>query len=87
MTQESSLLLPAVQKRGYVDLKEMAWADTLSWYYGTTLPKDSTRNLPCSWAETDPATFLIRGKTYLDDHKKVPYLYINILIFRTHEMH
>ncbi|XP_057480703.1 protein ENHANCED DISEASE RESISTANCE 2-like isoform X1 [Actinidia eriantha] len=61
----------AVQKRGYVDLKEMAWADTLSWYYGTTLPKDPTCNLPCSWAETDPATFLIRGKTYLDDHKKI----------------
>ncbi|XP_057483585.1 protein ENHANCED DISEASE RESISTANCE 2-like isoform X2 [Actinidia eriantha] len=61
----------AVQKRGYIDLKEMAWADTLSWYYGTTLPKDPTCNLPCSWTETDPTTFLIRGKTYLDDHKKI----------------
>ncbi|CAK9165191.1 unnamed protein product [Ilex paraguariensis] len=61
----------AVHKRGYVDLQEMARADGLSCNYGTTLPKDPTWNLPCSWIAADPSTFLIRGKTYLEDHKKI----------------
>nr|AAD20693.1 unknown protein [Arabidopsis thaliana] len=39
--------------------------------YGTTLPTDPSCDLPCSWTTTDPSTFLIRGKTYLDDQKKV----------------
>ncbi|CAB4282774.1 unnamed protein product [Prunus armeniaca] len=34
----------AVQKRGYVDLQEMAREDSMSCYYGSTLPKDSTYN-------------------------------------------
>ncbi|KAK4356374.1 hypothetical protein RND71_025345 [Anisodus tanguticus] len=61
----------AVQKKGYVDLHEMAKEDTSSCHYGSTLPKDSTCNLPCSYTETDPSTFLIRGETYLDDRKKI----------------
>ncbi|KAK4441186.1 protein ENHANCED DISEASE RESISTANCE 2 [Sesamum alatum] len=61
----------AVQKKGYVDLHEMAREDSLSCKYGCTLPKDPTCNLLCSWTETDPSTFLIRGKTYLDDRKKI----------------
>ncbi|XP_027085882.1 protein ENHANCED DISEASE RESISTANCE 2 isoform X1 [Coffea eugenioides] len=61
----------AVQKRGYVDLQEMAREDSMSCNYGFTLPKDQTCNLLSSWTETDPSTFLIRGKTYLDDHKKI----------------
>ncbi|KAL0436908.1 UNVERIFIED_CONTAM: protein ENHANCED DISEASE RESISTANCE 2 [Sesamum radiatum] len=60
-----------VQKKGYVDLHEMAREDSLSCKYGCTLPKDPTCNLLCSWTETDPSTFLIRGKTYLDDRKKI----------------
>ncbi|KAL2239835.1 UNVERIFIED_CONTAM: Protein ENHANCED DISEASE RESISTANCE 2-like protein [Sesamum indicum] len=60
-----------VQKKGYVDLHEMAREDSLSCKYGCTLPKDPTCNLLCSWTETDPSTFLIRGKTYLDDRKKL----------------
>ncbi|KZV39761.1 protein ENHANCED DISEASE RESISTANCE 2-like [Dorcoceras hygrometricum] len=61
----------AVQKKGYADLHEMSREDSLSCNYGSTLPKDSACNLLCSWTETDPSTFLIRGKTYLDDRKKI----------------
>ncbi|XP_031113088.1 protein ENHANCED DISEASE RESISTANCE 2-like isoform X1 [Ipomoea triloba] len=61
----------AVQKRGYVDLHEMAREDCSSCNYGSTLPKDPLCNLLCSWTQTDPSTFLIRGETYLDDRKKI----------------
>ncbi|XP_057781814.1 protein ENHANCED DISEASE RESISTANCE 2-like isoform X3 [Salvia miltiorrhiza] len=61
----------AVQKKGYVDLHDMAREDSLSCKYGYTLPKDPTCNLLCSWTATDPSTYLIRGKTYLDDRKKI----------------
>lgn len=61
----------AVQKKGYVDLQEAAWEDTLSYHYGATLPKDSSCNLPCTWAAADPSTFLIRGDRYLQDHQKI----------------
>ncbi|XP_051120733.1 protein ENHANCED DISEASE RESISTANCE 2-like [Andrographis paniculata] len=61
----------AVQKKGYVDLHDMSREDSLSCRYGYTLPKDTTCNLLCSWTQTDPSTFLIRGKTYLDDRKKI----------------
>uniref|UniRef100_M1C950 Pleckstrin homology (PH) domain-containing protein / lipid-binding START domain-containing protein n=1 Tax=Solanum tuberosum TaxID=4113 RepID=M1C950_SOLTU len=61
----------AVHKRGYVDLHEKAKEDALLCHYGSTLPKDPTFNLPCSWAQTDPSTFLIRGETYLEDRKKI----------------
>lgn len=61
----------AVQKKGYVDLHDMAKEDSLLCKYGYTLPKDPTCNQLCSWTTTDPSTFLIRGKTYLDDRKKV----------------
>ena len=62
----------AVQKRGYVDLHERAREESSTpCCYGTTLPTDPTCALPCSWTTTDPSTFLIRGKTYLSDQKKV----------------
>ncbi|XP_072082012.1 protein ENHANCED DISEASE RESISTANCE 2 isoform X5 [Arachis hypogaea] len=61
----------AVQKRGYVDLHEMAREESISCAYGSTLPKDPTCTLPCSLTETDPSTFLIRGENYLVDGKKV----------------
>ncbi|CAN4100879.1 unnamed protein product [Withania somnifera] len=61
----------AVQKRGYVDLHEKAKEDAFLCQYGSTLPKDPTCNLPCSWSQTDPSTFLIRGETYLEDRKKI----------------
>ncbi|KAK9940117.1 hypothetical protein M0R45_016791 [Rubus argutus] len=61
----------AVQKRGYVDLQEMTGEDSMSCYYGSTLPNDSACSLACSWTETEPSTFLIRGKSYLEDQKKV----------------
>ncbi|GMN24814.1 hypothetical protein TIFTF001_000703 [Ficus carica] len=61
----------AIQKRGYVDLQEMTIEESVSCCYGSTLPKDPTCALPCSWTTTDPSTFLIRGKSYLEDRLKV----------------
>ncbi|KDP44038.1 hypothetical protein JCGZ_05505 [Jatropha curcas] len=61
----------AVQKRGYVDLQEMAREDSISCCYGTTLPKDPACTMPSSWTAADPSSFLIRGKNYLEDQKKV----------------
>lgn len=61
----------AVQKRGYIDLQDMAREDNLSCNYGFTLPKDPACNLLCSWTAADPSTFLIRGETYLEDRKKI----------------
>lgn len=61
----------AIQKRGYMDLQEVAREDRIPCCYGATLPKDPTCNLACSWTEADPSTFLIRGKNYLEDHQKV----------------
>ncbi|KAA8539305.1 hypothetical protein F0562_025997 [Nyssa sinensis] len=61
----------AVQRKGYVDLQEVAWEDNVSCRYGATLPKDPNCTLPCSWTAADPSTFLIRGDNYLEDHQKV----------------
>lgn len=61
----------AVHKRGYIDLQEALIEDTIPCSYGTTLKKDTTFNVPCSWAETDPSTFLIRSESYLCDQHKV----------------
>ncbi|KAL1323648.1 hypothetical protein HN51_033921 [Arachis hypogaea] len=61
----------AVQKKGYVDLHEMVREESTLCSYGSTLPKDSSCTLPCSWAEADPSTFLIRGANYLEDRQKV----------------
>ena len=60
----------AAQKKGYVDLQEMSREESILHSYGSTLPKDSTFNMPCSWATTDPSSFLIRGVNYLRDHQK-----------------
>lgn len=54
-----------------MDLQEAPIEDAASCSYGSTLQKDSNFSLPCSWASADPSTFLIRGRTYLQDHKKV----------------
>ncbi|KAI0510208.1 hypothetical protein KFK09_010809 [Dendrobium nobile] len=61
----------AVQKKGYIDLQDALMGDTIPCSYGTTLKKDATFNAPCTWAETDPSTFLIRSESYLSDHHKV----------------
>ncbi|CAL0324211.1 unnamed protein product [Lupinus luteus] len=61
----------AVHKKGYMDLQEMVREESISCSYGSTLPKDPTCTLPCSVAEADPSTFLIRGKNYLEDRLKV----------------
>ncbi|KAL4611091.1 hypothetical protein ACB092_08G099500 [Castanea dentata] len=61
----------AVQKRGYVDLQEMAREDCFPCCHGTTLPNDPTCTLACSWTQADPSSFLIRGENYLEDRKKV----------------
>ncbi|KAK6926784.1 Pleckstrin homology domain, partial [Dillenia turbinata] len=61
----------AVQKKGYIDLQDMAREDGVCCCYGTTLPKDPTCTLPCSWTAADPSTFLIRSKSYLQDRQKI----------------
>ncbi|CBI31451.3 unnamed protein product, partial [Vitis vinifera] len=61
----------AVQKKGYMDLKEVSREDDISCCYGSTLEKDPNCTLDCSWAEADPSTFLIRGDNYLVDHQKI----------------
>ncbi|KAK2993113.1 hypothetical protein RJ640_021785 [Escallonia rubra] len=61
----------AVQKKGYMDLNEVTWQDSISYCYGATLPKDSSCNLPCSWIAADPSSFLIRGENYLEDRQKI----------------
>ncbi|MED6120802.1 hypothetical protein PIB30_024369 [Stylosanthes scabra] len=60
----------AVQKKGYMEIQDIA-LETDEPAFGTTLPKDSTCELPCSWAESDPSLYLIRGPTYLTDNQKV----------------
>lgn len=61
----------AVHKKGYVDLQEMRGEDCISCCYGVTLPRDPTCALASSCTEADPSTFLIRGKTYLEDRHKI----------------
>ncbi|GAB2275074.1 hypothetical protein Dimus_009843 [Dionaea muscipula] len=61
----------AVQKKGYVDLQEMAKEENPLSCYGTSLPRDSSCTLVSSCSEAEPGTFLIRGKTYLEDRQKI----------------
>ncbi|RZR70738.1 hypothetical protein BHM03_00001215 [Ensete ventricosum] len=68
---DSQLQHQVVQRRGYMDLQEAPIGDAASCSYGSTLQKDFSFSLPCSWASADPSTFLIRGRTYLHDHKKI----------------
>ncbi|KAK9676707.1 hypothetical protein RND81_11G094400 [Saponaria officinalis] len=61
----------SAHKKGYVDLVETTEEDALSWCYGCTLKKDPSCSVLSSCATTDPSTFLIRGKSYLRDRKKI----------------
>jgi len=61
----------AVQKKGYMDLQDLAREYGARCSYGATLQKDPSCSLPCSWAAADPSSFLIRGESYLQDHKKI----------------
>ncbi|KAJ8432037.1 hypothetical protein Cgig2_020581 [Carnegiea gigantea] len=61
----------AVHKKGYVDLLEMTTEDGTFCCYGDTLPKDPTCTIPSTWTMAEPSTFLIRGKSYLEDHQKI----------------
>ncbi|XP_022765374.1 protein ENHANCED DISEASE RESISTANCE 2-like [Durio zibethinus] len=61
----------AVQKKGYLDLQEVAREDSILYPYGNSLQKDPTCTLPCSWSAGDPSSFLIRGKNYLKDNQKI----------------
>ncbi|KAL9673456.1 hypothetical protein QQ045_029714 [Rhodiola kirilowii] len=60
----------AVQKKGYMDLQELARDDFTSWCYGASLAKDTNCNAACTWSSADPSTFLIRGEKYLQDNEK-----------------
>ncbi|XP_057856726.1 protein ENHANCED DISEASE RESISTANCE 2 isoform X1 [Cryptomeria japonica] len=59
----------ASHKRSQVDVHLGDDVDFLS--YEATLPKNSACTLPSSWSMADPTTFLIRGKSYLKDRKKI----------------
>ncbi|KAL4190245.1 hypothetical protein AMTRI_Chr07g74800 [Amborella trichopoda] len=65
------VLAGGVQRRPYIDLREVSEEEETSCCYGATLPKDATCSMPCSWTTADPSTFLIRGKNYLKDHEKI----------------
>lgn len=54
-----------------MDLQEISRDESVSCCYGSTLAKDSSFNMPCSWAAADPSSFLIRGDNYLVDNQKV----------------
>jgi len=61
----------AVQKKGYVGLPDLGREDSITCSYGTTLHRDPSCGTPCSWAEADPSSFLIRGENYSHDHQKI----------------
>ncbi|KAJ8759159.1 hypothetical protein K2173_004166 [Erythroxylum novogranatense] len=61
----------AVQKKGYVELQDLTKEEGILCCFGATLRHDPTGTLPCSWSAADPSTYLIRGETYLKDHRKV----------------
>ncbi|OAY67345.1 Protein ENHANCED DISEASE RESISTANCE 2-like [Ananas comosus] len=72
--QQSRLSTAAALVRRLHDLavhKEAPVEDTVSWSYGTTLQKDLSCTVACSWATADPSTFLIRSETYLQDRHKI----------------
>ncbi|XAR52363.1 hypothetical protein NMG60_11020394 [Bertholletia excelsa] len=61
----------AIQKKGYMDLQEKALEENMFCFYGSTLRKDPTCGMPCTWTTADPSTFLIRGESYLQDRRKI----------------
>ncbi|XP_051121559.1 protein ENHANCED DISEASE RESISTANCE 2-like [Andrographis paniculata] len=61
----------AGQKKGYMELQDISREESVCLSYGSTLPKDSSHNMPCSWSSADPSSFLIRGNNYLVDNHKV----------------
>lgn len=61
----------AVQKKGYMELPDLSGEERESDGYGSTLSKDSSFSMPCSWAAADPSSFLIRGDNYLRDNRKI----------------
>ncbi|KAA3453405.1 Homeobox-leucine zipper ATHB-14-like protein [Gossypium australe] len=61
----------ATQKKGYMNLQEVATEDTKLYCYGNSLRKDPTATLPSSWSPGNPSLFLIRGQNYLQDKQKV----------------
>lgn len=54
-----------------MDLQDVTGEDVTVCCYGATLPKDPTCTIPSSWTMAEPSTFLIRGKSYLQDHQKI----------------
>ncbi|XP_040950661.1 protein ENHANCED DISEASE RESISTANCE 2 isoform X3 [Gossypium hirsutum] len=61
----------ATQKKGYMNLQEVATEDTKLYCYGNSLQKDPTATLPSSWSPGNPSLFLIRGQNYLQDKQKI----------------
>ncbi|WOL15950.1 protein ENHANCED DISEASE RESISTANCE 2-like [Canna indica] len=61
----------SVQKSDSTELEEATIAHSMPCNYGTTLPKDQTCGISCSWATADPSLFLIRSSSYLHNHQKI----------------
>lgn len=61
----------AANRNGYMNLQDASLEDNMPSSYETTLPKDPSGNLACSWSTSDPSTYLIRGENYLRDNQKV----------------
>ncbi|KAH1064654.1 hypothetical protein J1N35_029641 [Gossypium stocksii] len=61
----------ATQKKGCMNLQEVATEDTKLYCYGNSLQKDPTATLPSSWSPGNPSLFLIRGQNYLQDKQKI----------------
>lgn len=70
-SKESKNLCVSVQKKGYAELPELPREESMTYSYGSTLPKDLNFSSPCSVASADPSLFLIRGENYLKDNQKV----------------
>ena len=71
----------AVQEKAYVDLVTGSMDNVAACFYGTTLPKDPSHTIGCSWTSADPSTFLIRGESYFQDHQKAPLSTYTLSIF------
>lgn len=79
----------AINKKGYMDLQDVGFEESGTFFYGATLQKKPTLTLPCSWSTADPSTFLIRGNNYLKDQQKVIHcnVFVFFLIFKCRSTH
>lgn len=71
LTLDTRTLYASMHRKGCADLEKLVWDKCVSCNYTNTLPEDQTGNLPNSWSASEPSLFPIRGKTFLEDRKKI----------------